>query len=74
MFTWLKRRLVAWAERCQQREIERLHAEGCRLKEELLKRTGGERISLSPEQRRLLREKAKGIDPEVLNRLSVLDA
>ncbi|MGD0896387.1 MAG: hypothetical protein ABR915_01040 [Thermoguttaceae bacterium] len=25
--SWLKRRLVAWAERCQQREIEWLHEE-----------------------------------------------
>ena len=74
MLKWRKGRLLAPAERCQQREIERLHAEGCRLKEELLKRTGGERISLSPERRRLLREKAKGIDPEVLKRISVLDA
>ena len=54
MFTWLKRWFLAWAERHQQREIERLHEEGCRLKEEVLKITGGERIPLSPEQRCLL--------------------
>jgi hypothetical protein len=73
MFTWLKRRLVAWAERCQQREIERLHEEGCRLKEEVLRRTGQDRIVLSPEQRRRLAEKAKGIDPENLKRISLFD-
>ena len=39
MFTWMKRRLVAWVERYQQREIHRLREEGCRLKEELLKLT-----------------------------------
>ena len=72
MFTWLKRWLVAWAERYQRREIERLHEEGCRLKEELLKLTGGDRISLSPEQRRLLTE-TKGIDPQVLKQISVFD-
>jgi hypothetical protein len=73
MFTWLKRWLVAWAERHQQREIERLHEEGCRLKEEVLKLTGGERIPLSPEQRRLLTAKAQGIDPQVLKRISLFD-
>ena len=73
MFTWLKARLVAWAERYQQREIERLYEESCRLKKEVLKLTGGERISLSPEQRRRLAQKASGIDPEVLKRISVFD-
>ena len=73
MSTWLKTWLVAWAERQQQREIERLHQEGCRLKEEVLKLTGGERIPLSPEQRRLLTEMAEGIDPQVLKQISVFD-
>jgi len=54
MFKPLKTRLVAWAERYQQREIERLHEECCRLKEEVMKLNGGEPIPLSPEQRRLL--------------------
>jgi hypothetical protein len=43
------------------------------LKEELLQLTGKERISLSPEQRRLLMEKAKGIDPKVLKEISQFD-
>ena len=68
MFKRLKTWLVDWAERYQQREIEPLHAESCRLKEELMELNGGEPIRLSPEQRRQLAEKAKGIDPEVLSR------
>jgi hypothetical protein len=64
---------VAWVEGCQQREIERLHDEGCRLKEALLELDGGEPIRLSPEQRRLLAEKAKGIDPEVLKQIIVFE-
>lgn len=71
MFTWLKTRLVGWVERCQQREIERLHEEGCRLKKEVLELSGEERIPLSVEQRRRLTEKAAGIDPEVLKQISV---
>ena len=73
MITWLKSRLLDWAEDYQQREIERLHKEGCRLKEEVLRLTGGERIPLSPEQRRLLTEKTKGIDPQVLKQISLFD-
>jgi len=73
MFTWLKTRLAAWAERHQRREIERLQDEGRRLKEAILKLTGGSPIPLSPEQRRLLMEKAKGIDPQVLKQISLFD-
>ena len=73
MFTRLKTCLVKWAEHYQQREIKRLHEEGCRLKKEILQLTGEERISLSPEQRRLLLEKAKGIDPKVLKEISQFD-
>ena len=43
------------------------------MKEELLALNGGEPIRLSPEERRLLAEKAKGIDPEVLKQISVFD-
>ena len=71
MFKWLKTRLAAWADCYQQGEIERLNVEICRLKNEVLKLTGGERISLSAEQRRLLEKNASGIDPEVLKRDSV---
>ena len=73
MFKRLKAWLLDWAERCQQREIERLHAESCRLKEELMELNGGEPIRLSPEQRRQLAEKAKGIDPEVLKQITVFE-
>ena len=72
MFKRLRTRLVGWAERYQQREIERIHKEYCRLKEEAKKLNGTELpIPLSQEQRRLLAENAKGIDPEVLKRVSV---
>jgi hypothetical protein len=67
------RRLIAWVERYQQREIQRLHEQGCRLKEKLLKLTGEQRIVLSPEERQLLWEKAKRIDPQVLKRISQFD-
>jgi len=73
MFKRLKTWLVVWAERYQQREIERLQEECCRLKEEVIKFNDGEPIPLSPEQRRLLAGKAKGIDPEVLKQISVFD-
>ena len=59
--------------RYKQRKIERLYEESCRLKKEVLELTDGERIPLSPEQRRLLAKKAPGIDPEVLKRISVFD-
>ena len=73
MFKRLKASLSAWAERCQQREIRRLQEEGRRLKEEIAEVNGGESIRLSPEQRCLLAEKAKEIDPEVLKEISVFD-
>ncbi|MHC4399634.1 MAG: hypothetical protein ACYTG0_08140 [Planctomycetota bacterium] len=38
-----------------------------------MKLNGGEPIPLSPEQRRLLAEKAKAIDPEVPKQISVFD-
>ena len=68
-FAWL----VVWAERYQQQEIKRLHEKCFRLKAELMRRNGGKPIPLSPEDRRLLAEKAKGIDPEVLKQISVFD-
>jgi len=73
MFQRLKTWMVAWADRCQQREIQRLREEGRRLKEEVINLNEGEMIPLSSEQRCLLAEKAKGIDPEVLEEVSVFD-
>ena len=52
MLKRLKAWLVDWAERCQQREIERLHAESCRLNDELMKLNDEEPIRLFPKQRR----------------------
>jgi len=73
MYHWLKKRLVAWLEGIQQREIERLHRESLRLKAELLELNDGKPIRLTPEQCQLLVEKAKGLDPETLKRISVVD-
>jgi hypothetical protein len=72
MIGWLKQRLVAWADRVQQKEIDRLHAEAVRLKAEVLKSNGGKPIVLSPEEHQRLNELKKGIDPEVLKQIEVL--
>ncbi|MCH8148158.1 MAG: hypothetical protein IH987_09240 [Planctomycetes bacterium] len=72
MFTWFKTRLIAWADRYQKREIERLYQEGLRLKREALKNNGGRPIRLSPEEHQRLNELRKNIDPEVLKRIDLL--
>jgi len=72
MFTWLKKRIVDWADRYQKREIERLLAEALELKAEVLKATGEPRIRLTPEQRLRLDALRKRIDPEVLKRIDML--
>ncbi len=72
MFRWFKRRLVTWLDERQRREIARLQQEAMRLKQEV-ERTTGKPIQLTPEQRRLLAEKADGIDPETLKEISVFD-
>jgi hypothetical protein len=73
MFHWLKRRLVAWAGDVQRREIARLQEESSRLKREIEDATG-EPVQLTAEQRRVLAEKAAGIDPDTLKQMSVLDS
>ena len=72
MFQRLKRRLVVWVEDRQRREIARLQQDTMRLKEEI-ERTTGKPVQLTAEDRRLLAEKAQGIDPETLKRISVFD-
>ena len=72
MFHWLKKRLFTWVEDCQRREITRRHQKAMRLKEEI-ERTTGKPIRLTREQRQLLAEKAKNIDPETLEQISVFD-
>ena len=72
MFPWLKRRLVAWVEDRQRLEIARLQQETMRLKEEI-ERTTGRPLQLAAEDRRLLAEKARRIDPETLKQISVVD-
>ena len=53
--------------------MEQLYEESRRLKAELMDLNGGESIRFSPEERRLLAKKAKGIDPEVLKEITVLE-
>ncbi|MGB6044594.1 MAG: hypothetical protein WBF93_15650 [Pirellulales bacterium] len=72
MIRWIKQRLVDWVGRVQQREIDRLYAEGMRLKAELLKQSGGKPIVLSPEEHERLNETTKKIDPEILKRIDLL--
>lgn len=72
MFRRFKQWLTAWADELQRREIARLRRESLRLKEEVGKETG-QPIQLTAEERRLLAEKAEGIDPETLQRISVFD-
>ena len=72
MFKWLKQQIVDWADRVQQKEIDRLHAEAVRLKAEVLKQNGGQPIVLSPKEHERLNEQRKKIDPEVLKRIDVL--
>ena len=72
MIGWLKQGLFAWADRYQQREIERLHAELVRLKAEVLQSNGGQPIRLPPEAHQRLNELRKKIDPEVLKRIDLL--
>ena len=72
MIGWLKQRLVDWAFRVQQKEIDRLHAEAVRLKAEVLKQNDGQPIVLMPEEHERLNEMRKKIDPEDLKRIDVL--
>jgi hypothetical protein len=72
MLQWLKRRLVNWAERYQERQIATLREESRSLKARLLELNGGKPIELSPEQRARLKEKRKHIDPVRLKELEVL--
>ena len=73
MIGWLKQQLVNWVIRVQQSEIERLHAEGVRLKAELLKKNGGKPIRLSPEEHQRLNKLRKKIDPDILAQIELLD-
>ena len=67
MFKWLK----SWLNRQQEREHGRLLQESRRLRAELEKK--GIDITLTPEQKARLRDKARGIDPEILKRISQFD-
>ena len=71
MFHWLKKRLAAWAEEHQRREIARLQQKSKRLTREIEQATG-EPFRLTPEELRRLSEKTKGIDPERLEQITSL--
>ena len=72
MFRRFKQWLTAWADELQRREIARLRQETMELKEQVERETG-QPIQLTAAERRLLAEKAEGIDPETLQRISVFD-
>jgi hypothetical protein len=72
MLSWLKRRQVNWAEKVQGPEIDRLLKENKRLKAEIERKTG-KPIQLTPAQRQLLAEQGRGVDPEVLKKISVFE-
>ncbi|MDG2381609.1 MAG: hypothetical protein P8N76_08035 [Pirellulaceae bacterium] len=72
MFRWFKTQLVTWLDEKQRGEVARLQQKAMRLKTEVERKTG-KPIQLTPEQRRLLAEKAKGLDPETIKQISVFD-
>jgi hypothetical protein len=72
MFRRFKKWLTTWAEEVQRREIARLRQDNMRLKEEGERETG-KPVQLTPEEWRLLAEKAEGIDPDTLKQISVFD-
>jgi hypothetical protein len=72
MFHWLKKRLAAWTEDHQRREIARLQQESKRLTREI-EQTTVEPFRLTREELRRLAEKAKGIDPDRLKQIVSLD-
>ena len=73
MFQWLTTRPSKWSERIQQREIERLLEERRALKAQARELNGGKPIRLSPEDKKRLAEKRKGIDPEWLKAIDALE-
>ena len=72
MYRQLKQWLTAWAEELRRREIALLRLKTMELQEQLERETG-KPIQLTAGERRLLLEKAVGIDPETLKRISVFD-
>ena len=73
MLRWLRTKLVRWAEQYQRRRIEELLKETRALKAQLLEWNDGEPITLTLKERKLLAEKRKGIDPNVLREIDILD-
>ena len=71
MFRRFKQWMTAWAEELQRREIARLRQDNLLLKEEVERETG-EPIQLTAEERRLLAEKADGVDPETFKQIALI--
>ena len=69
MLQWLRSRIGLY----QQRYIEQLIKENRALKKQLLELNNGQPISLSPEEKKRLAEKRKGIDPNWLKAIETID-
>ena len=69
MLQWLRSRIGLH----RQRYIEQLVKENRALKKQLLKLNNGQPIRLSPEEKKRLVEKRKGIDPNLLNAIETID-
>ena len=69
MLQWLRSRIGLY----QQRYIEQLLKENRVLKKQLLELNNGQPISLSPEEKKRLAEKRKGIDPNWLKAIETID-
>ena len=69
MLQWLRSRIGLY----QQRYIEQLIKENRALKKQLLELNNGQPISLSPEEKKRLAEKRKGIDPNWQKAIETID-
>ena len=69
MLQWLRSRIGLY----QQRYIEQLLKENRALKKQLLELNNGQPIRLSPEEKKRLAEKRKGIDPNWLKAIEAID-
>ncbi len=69
MLQWLRSRIGLY----QQRYIEQLLKENRALKKQLLELNNGQPIRLSPEEKKRLAEKRKGIDQNWLKAIEAID-
>ena len=69
MLHWLRSRIGLY----RQRYIEQLVKENLALKKQSLELNNGQPIRLSPEEKKRLVEKRKGIDPNLLKAIETID-